>query len=196
MAYNNQEIELKLPLTKVQHQRTKDKLTRIAKFVNFSHHVDDYFTPLRNSFLEAKYPFRWLTIRKRDGKTLLNYKHWYPENTKYTTHCDEYETEVSSSDQIENILRSLGFKKFITVEKKRSVFSFKDELEISLDEVKKLGYFIEIEVVKDFGNLDRARSNILSFSRRLGFKRTRTVPGGYAAELMRKKGVLKFRRSK
>ena len=58
----------------------------------------------------------------------MNYKHWYPENTKYTTHCDEYEAEVINSKQLENILKALDFSKIVTVEKKRNVFLYQNIL--------------------------------------------------------------------
>lgn len=190
MAHNNQEIELKLPLTKSEFQAAMRKLAKIAKFVKFSRHVDDYLTPIKKSFLDVKYPYEWLTIRKRDGKVIFNYKHWYPENTKYTTHCDEYETEVQDSAQLERILKALNFKKFVTVAKKRHIYNYHDSLEIALDEVKDLGFFIEVETIKDFGTVKKAQEEILNFTKSIGLKRTKTVPGGYGAELLRRKGLL------
>ena len=191
MAFNNQEIELKLPLTKSQHQRIRKKLQKIAKFVKFSRHSDDYYTPTQNSFLKHKYPYEWLTLRRRDGKVILNYKHWYPEGKKYTTHCDEYQTEVSVGSQLEKILKALRFKKIVTVEKKREIFTYNDIFEIGLDEVKDLGYFIEVECMKDLGGVKRSWEEIVKFTHNLGLKRTKTIPGGYGLMLISKKGLLK-----
>jgi len=187
MAYNNQEIELKIKLSKTKFQEILDKLHKLGKFVKFSHHIDDYYTPVHGNFLEAKYPFEWLAIRRRDEKVLLNYKHWYPENAKYTTHCDEYETEIISPVQLKMILKALNFRKFVSVVKKRNVFLYKDGLEIALDEVKDLGYFVEVEAVKDFGSLKNARKAIFIFTKSMGLTETKTVPGGYASELMRRR---------
>mgnify|MGYP001563097951 CR=1 FL=1 len=190
MAHNDQEIEIKLRLSYKEYKRIKEELKKITKFVKFSHHIDEYFTPRHKSFLQPKYPYEWLTLRHRDDKVLLNYKHWYPENTPNTTHCDEYETQVLDGKQLKSILRALNFKKFVTVEKKRATYVYKDGLEIALDEVKDLGYFIEIETIKDFGDLKKARVAIFKFARKLGLYKTTTIPGGYGAELMRKKGLL------
>ncbi len=191
MAFNNQEIELKLPISKKDYYRIKRELGTLAEFIGFSHHMDEYFTPRQNSFLKEKYPFKWLAIRRRDKKVILNYKHWYPEGNKYTTHCDEYEVEVSSFSQLKNILKELNFHNFTTVDKKREIFRYKNELEIALDEVADLGYFIEIEVLRDFGGVKQAQREIFKFARRLGLNRTKTVPGGYAAALLRKKKLFK-----
>ncbi|KKQ42871.1 MAG: hypothetical protein US60_C0011G0017 [Microgenomates group bacterium GW2011_GWC1_37_8] len=190
MAYNDQEIELKLPLAPEQYRQIRVKLIKKTKFIKSSHHIDDYYTPKHKSFLEPKYPYEWLTLRKRDGKVLLNYKHWYPENTKFTTHCDEYETEISSYESTRKMLKALNFEKIISVNKKRDVFEYKSDLEIALDEVLGLGHFIEVEAIKDFGSVDKARKEILKFTGSLGLKRTKTVPGGYAAELMRRRKLL------
>lgn len=189
MAFNYQEIELKLPLTKLQFQSILKRLNKDAKPLGGSNHKDHYFTPKRESFLKAKYPYEWLTVRERDGKILLNYKHWYPVNTKYTTHCDEYETIVANAEQAIKILEALNFEQFIVVEKVRNTFNFQAKFEIAMDRVKGLGYFIEVETIKDFGSVEKARDEILQFTKSLGLSRTKTVPGGYAAALMRKKGI-------
>ena len=187
MAYNDQEIELKLPLSEDKFKRIIKILRNKAKFVKSSHHIDDYYTPIRVSFLKRRYPFEWLTIRQRDGIISINYKHWYPENTKYTTHCDEYEVKVDNKIQAEKILEALKFKKFISVEKKRMIFMNGNSLEIALDEGKDLGFFIEVETLKDFGSVQKARKVILEFTKSLGLKETKTVPGGYAHAMIRSK---------
>jgi|SRR3989344_67216 len=168
MALNNQEIEIKLPITKLQYKKINNTLSRIGKFIKFSQQEDIYFTPLLDSFLKAKYPYKWLSIRKRDSNVILNFKHWYPENTKYTTHCDEYETRIYDLNQLEKILNALNFEKIVTVKKKRRVYKYQDLFEISLDQVDDLGYFVEIETIKDLGSVKNAYKHILAFSKKLG----------------------------
>ena len=191
MAHNNIEVEIKIPLSKKEFVRIKNYLEKNSSFIKSSHHKDRYYTPKKGSFLDKKYPYEWLTMRERDGRVLFNYKHWYPENTKYTTHCDEYETEVKDSKSLAKMLIALNFKEFVTVEKKRLIFVYKGKFEIALDEVKNLGYFIEVEALKEFGGPTKAHEEILKFTKSLGLNQTKTVPGGYGAELMRKKGLMK-----
>src|SRR3989304_3855067 len=100
MALNNQEIEIKLPITKLQYKKINNTLSRIGKFIKFSQQED------------------------------INFKHWYPENTKYTTHCDEYETRIYDLNQLEKILNALNFEKIVTVKKKRRVYKYQDLFEI------------------------------------------------------------------
>lgn len=190
MAHNNIEVEIKIPISKKDFLRIKKYLRKFTKFIKSSHHIDDYYSPKHKSFLEPRYPFEWLTVRQRDGKVLFNYKHWYPEGVKNTTHCDEYETEVGDARQLEKILKALDFKKILTIDKTRETYIYRGRLEIALDFVKSLGYFIEVESLKNVGGLKRARGEILEFLRALGIEGTETVPGGYGGALLRKKGLL------
>ena len=191
MVQDNIEIEIKIPLSKKDFLRIRKYLRKIAKFVKSSYHIDDYYTPKHKSFLEPEYPFEWLTVRQRNGKILFNYKHWYPEGIKNTTHCDEYETEVGNVEQLEKILTALDFTKILTIDKTRETYIHKGRLEIALDFVKNLGYFIEVESLKNLGGLKKAREEILAFIKSLGVRRTETVPGGYGGALLRKKGLMR-----
>ena len=184
MANDNVEVEIKIKLTKTRFDKIEKQISKIAKKIKTSHHIDAYYNPVDKSFLKPKYPYKWLAVRQRDGKVTLNFKHWYPEGVKNTTHCHEYETEVANKEQIENILKALNFENFVTVDKKRTIYN-KNEFEIALDEVKNLGYFIEVESIKNKGGVKKSYQKILDFLKVLGIKETTTVPGGYAAGLMR-----------
>ena len=168
MAHNNVEIEIKIQLTENNFSKVKEKLKQVAKFVKTSKQEDEYFTPVHRNFVEPKYPFEWLSIRKRGGKSILNYKHWHPENAETTTHCDEFETEISNPDSLNKIFSALDLKKLIVVEKERGVYTYNDEFEIGLDSVGGLGNFIEIEAIKDFGSVEKAREKLFEFAKFLG----------------------------
>lgn len=191
MAHDDKEIEIKVPLDEETFSVIKDKIMKIAKFVKHSKQSDDYFTPKHRNFVAPKYPFEWLSIRKRGDKAILNYKHFYPENVKTFTHCDEFETEIMGSDKLEKIFSALNFSRLVTVEKEREIYSYKDEFEISLDAVKELGNFIEIETIKDFGSIDAARKSLFEFAHSLGINVSKADKRGYPYLLMEKKGLVK-----
>ena len=193
MAHNNTEVEIKVKLSKKKFESIKRKLKKIAVFEKSSHHVDDYYSPKHRSFLKPKYPYKWLTIRKRDGKFILNYKHWYPSGVKYTTHCDEYETRVDDAENLAKILKALNMEKLFTIDKKRDVFVYKNKLEVVLDRVVGLGHFIEVESIKNFGGIEKAHEHILEFLKVFGIKETKTVPSGYGGAILRKKGLLRHK---
>ena len=186
MAHNSQEIEIKTPISRKAFLRILKCLRKNTKFIKFSKLVDTYYTPFGRLFLKPKYPCEWLSLRQRNGKVTINYKHWYPEGKEVTTHCDEYETDLGNINQFRKILTKLKFEKLVTVNKNRQIF-VKDSLEIALDHVKYLGYYIEIESLSNSGGVDKTRENILNFAKELGVNKITNVPGGYAAALMRKR---------
>lgn len=165
MAHNNVEIEIKIQLSEKNLSRVKEKLKQTAKFVKTSKQEDEYFTPSHRNFVEPKFPFEWLSIRKRSGKSILNYKHWHPENSEITTHCDEFETEIANPESLNKIFSALDLKKLVFVEKEREVYTYNDEFEVGLDSVTDLGKFIEIEAIKDFGTVEKAREALFEFAK-------------------------------
>ena len=190
----NKEIEIRISLDKKSFLNKRRRLKQITKFKRKSHQVDDYFTPFHRNFVKPKFPYEWLRIGKRGNDTLITYKHFYPENAEYHTHCDEYETKIGKSNALKKIFSALNFRKLITVDKKREIYNYKNEFEISLDEVKDLGYFVEIEAKKDFGGVRETRKKIFEFTKKLGFdsfKEDKKISKGYPYLLMRKKRLIK-----
>jgi len=191
MANKDVEVEIRFLLEKEKFLKIKEKLEKIAKFEKKSHQMDEYFTPPHRNFAEPKFPFEWLSIRKRGEKSVLNYKHWYPENARLTTHCDEFEAEIKNPEQMEKIFSALEFKKLVVNEKERESYIYNDEFEIVLDNVKELGFFIEIEAIKDFGSIEKAREKLFEFAKNLGIDTSNPDERGYAFLLMKKTGLIK-----
>jgi len=190
MAKDNKEIEVKTPVSKKLFIRIRKYLERNAKFIKTSIQKDSYYSPKGKQFLRPKYPYEWLSVRERNGKVKINYKHWYPEGLSETTHCDEYETEISDIKELKLILGALKFEKLVSVNKIRLTFEYSD-MEIALDEVENLGYFIEIESLNNEGGVKKTRRKLLDYARFLGVKKYINISGGYAAELMRRKKLMK-----
>ena len=191
MAKDNIEIEIKIPIDESNFLKVKEKLQKITKFVKKSSQTDEYFTPIHRNFVEPKFPYEWLSIRKRGGKFILNYKHFYPENVEVSTHCDEFETVIEKPEQLEKIFSALNLKKLVVVEKEREVFIYNDKFEIALDIVKELGNFIEIEAIKDMGTINETREKLFQFVKNLGIDISNTDKRGYPFLLMKKKGLIK-----
>ena len=187
----NIEIEIKIEVQQGTFESFRSFLKEHARFIKDSFQSDEYFTPIHRNFLNPYYPFEWLSIRERNNKVILNYKHWYPENQEKSTHCDEYEVELSSYDNISRIFEALNIKSLCKVIKKREIFNYNDEFEVSLDIVEELGWFIEIEVKKDFGSIEVANQKLLEFATQMGLDTTKRNFRGYPYLLLEKKGMLK-----
>lgn len=116
-----------------------------ATKIGISHQIDTYYDNAYHSFItDVNHIYEWLRIREEDNHTTFNYKHWLPEGQVKRTYCNEYELEISSAKDMQNILFNLGFEVFIVVDKVRHIWKYK-ECEIAIDAVTKLGDYIEIE---------------------------------------------------
>ncbi|UCG95390.1 MAG: class IV adenylate cyclase [archaeon] len=185
------EIEIKIPLDEKTFSKVREKLRELAEFRKKIRQVDDYYTPPHRNFLEPEIPYEWLRIGKRGDRTILSYKHWYLDKEAGTgTHCDEINIEVREPEQIRKLFTALNFKKLVTVDKQREIYS-NDGFEIVLDFVKDLGHFIEIESKKDFGGVEETRKKLFEFAKNLGIDSSNPDKLGYPFSLLKKKGLIK-----
>ncbi|HLC98933.1 MAG TPA: class IV adenylate cyclase [Candidatus Nanoarchaeia archaeon] len=158
MANKDIEIEIKFPLQ--NQEEVIGFLDKNAELVSRNDlQKDTYFIPVHRNFVGVKYPFEWLRLRETLKGSSVNYKHFYPENVKKTDYCDEFETKLHDAGALRKIFRSLDFKELIVVDKKRSIWNFKDA-EIAIDDVKGLGSFIELEAKKDYDDSKEGKKHL------------------------------------
>lgn len=190
MAHQNQEIEIRIPLSLEEYTRIKTIMKGSATHKATTNQIDSYYTPAHRNFLEPAHPKEWLSIRKRGEKTTLNYKNFYFDDSGKPTHCDEWETVIDNPDMLTHLFTALGFTLLVTVEKTRELFALKNELEVCLDQVTGLGHFIEIEACADFGSVEQARERLLLFAQELGLDPLKESRSGYAYLIAKKNGLV------
>lgn len=118
-----------------------------------------------------------LRIRVEGCRSVLTYKG--PKMDKISKTRKEVQTEIKDIDSMGNILSSLGYVPVATVSKKRKSFRVGDFI-ISLDEVRDLGHFIEIEIdVKDQRNFEEKVESIFKFMKKLGIERDSSIRKSY-----------------
>ncbi len=119
-------------------------LNKNAKFIRKETQIDKYFTPHHRDFTKTRPVNEWLRLRKTINGNSITYKNWHYDKSGKSHHCDEYETSVEKVEAINKILGVLNFKTLVIVNKSRKIWKYK-QYEISLDKIKGLGDFIEIE---------------------------------------------------
>lgn len=139
----NIETEIKIKITENDYKRLISFLDNNAIFKKDNKQLDTYYQPSYRHFLNDREINEWLRIGERGNKKIINYKNWH--DNKY---CDEYEVEIDDTINMDKIFNVLGLKKIAVVDKQRKIYLYLNKYEISLDYVKKLGFFIEIEVKK------------------------------------------------
>lgn len=138
----NTEIEIKVRVENTA--LLVEYLDERAKFKGQQQQVDEYFTPAHRDFTSARPTIEWLRLRDADGKASINYKHWHVGDDGRMNHCDEYETGVENVGLVRKIFEALNFRSLIVVDKVRRSWQYRD-YGISIDLVKGLGEFIEVE---------------------------------------------------
>ena len=138
----DKEIEIQVQIE--NSKNLKSFLKKSAKFVGEEHQIDKYFSPKHRDFLKVRPVVEWLRLRDSSGKLSINYKNWHVDKSGRSHFCDEYETSIGSTKELENIFEPLGIKEIIVVDKTRKIYLYKD-YEISVDSIKNLGDFVEIE---------------------------------------------------
>lgn len=175
------ETEIKIKITEEDYHRLENLMDQNAKYLKEIHHLDTYYSPKNDSFLKEDRIVDWLRIGERGGKKILNYKHWYD------VHCDEYEVEINDSSNLEKIFNALKIEKVAVVDKIRRTYFYQDKYEVALDQVQKLGYFIEIEIKKYQSNIMEEYDSLLKVAQSLHLNLNNIDRRGYPYYLLEKK---------
>jgi len=151
---NNKEIGIKIKISLKKYNYLDSFLQNNAKFIYESHQHDIYYKINKNNS-------EYLRIRKHGNKKTLTYKKW-----QNNIDCDEYEVEINSIKNLDKIFNILGLKQIVVVDKIRKIYNY-NKYEISLDNVKKLGYFIEIEIKNITQDLKDEYKELLTMAKTL-----------------------------
>lgn len=179
---NDIETEIKIKLTKEEFQNLDLFLKNNAAFIKDSNQIDTYYQPKYHKFVsnDDKPIKEWLRIGKRGNKVILNYKNWYDY------YCDEYEVEVSDANPLAKIFKALNFEEIAVVDKKRKIYLYQDKYEFSLDYVKDLGYFVEIEIKKYDTTILEEYDNLIKLAKKLNLNLDKIDRRGYPYYLIKK----------
>ena len=183
MADNNIEIEIQV---KIEKPEILIKfLEENASFKEEIHQLDKYFSPTHRNFGAVRPVEEWLRVRKSGNKASFDYKHLRFDKNGKNYSCDQYETNIGDSDQMEKILAVLNFAPLITVNKKRKIWMYKD-YEIAVDNIEGLGDFVEIEYLGKKENLDpkEVTGEMVAFLKKIGYQKIYRSYLGYPFQLL------------
>lgn len=179
----NQEVEIKIKLLKEEFETIKGKIQNIGQLLSSSLETDVYYNSPNRNFLTQKNPVEYLRVRHKNNSGKFTYKYAHMKSSKLIK-LDEYETKVNNPEQVNNILLALNFTKLICIDKYRETYSFMNDFEISLDNIKELGYFIEIEAKND------TKISVEDIAKNLGLDPKTKDKEGYVILMLKQKGLL------
>ena len=156
----HQEIEIQAKIKRPKE--TEKKLKRVGKFIKVRKQVDKYFVSGKRNFFSKEPPIEYLRIRYEKDKNHLNYSFLHFGRNGWLRKTDEYETLIEKPEIVEEILKKLGFILKVTVIKTRKYFNC-GNFEVTLDQIRGLGDFMEVEAKKNFGGVDKTRKACQKF---------------------------------
>jgi adenylate cyclase class 2 len=136
------ETEAKLKLD--SHEEIRARLSAAgASFVGEQLHTDTYFDDVERSLTKSDKCLR-LRTSSEGGRERFYLTYKGPKQTDDYKKRQEIEAEVKDADAVERLLVVLGYEKTLAIEKRRELWRL-GGCEVSLDEVPRLGRFVEIE---------------------------------------------------
>lgn len=155
-------MEIEIKATYEDREKVKNALKMLgAQEQKVKHQIDDYYNhPSRDT-------------RKTNEYIRLRYK---PGDTKgvFAHHINiadgvnkEFETEVGDIIVFKQILSNFGFELLGTIDKRREVYEL-EEFSISLDDVKNVGNFIEIETEGEESEMNEKRESCIKMLKKIG----------------------------
>ena len=163
----NVEIEIQVKIKSPKD--VERKLRKVGKFVKTRKQVDKYFVPVQRNFLAKEMPIEYLRVRHEKNRDHLNYSYLHFYKNGWLRKTDEYETLVEKPEIVEEIFKKIGLITKVTVNKTRKYFDC-GNFEVTLDQIKGLGNFMEVEAKKDFGDVDKTRKACQKFLDDLNIK--------------------------
>lgn len=182
----NKEIEVLMEVFGNKNDLLK-KLSKF-KFEGAKQTVDIYFFDPKRKNLKPHKNYRLkecFRIRTKGEKSYLAYKldHFYQKDI--WSHSDEHEIEISDPQTALKIVKHLGFKELVKIENTKHIF-LSDKYEIVLEDVKRLGLFLEVESISLSGDVRKIKSDILKFIKSLGIRTGVELNSGKPELLLKK----------
>ncbi|MDD5606635.1 MAG: class IV adenylate cyclase [Candidatus Pacebacteria bacterium] len=169
------EIEIR---TKIDNLSSfENKIKKLGfKFKKETKQTDQYFGEI-NLYKKIGYAFL-MRVRQEKNKCFLTYKgsKLYKDGV-----WEEYNFEIKNHQQAVKMLEDMGLEKVISVKKKRKEY-FLNNITICLDNIEKLGKFIEIELVS---NKASGKKKLKDLMKKLGIKENQVIHKGYITMLLK-----------
>lgn len=167
------EVEVKVKISNIKD--IKSKLSKLGcEFSETLVQKDKIYLHNTTEFSNIKKGDIVLRIRNSNGKFILTLK------KQLENELDNLEKEIIINDQEQgnSILELMDFREVVNVSKKRIKCKYQD-FEICLDEVDKLGTFIEIEKMSYVEDSLKIQNELFQFLETLGVKKEEQIFKGY-----------------
>ncbi len=178
-------IEIEVQAIIKNPKEVEKKLRRIGKFIKTRKQIDKYFVPPQRNFFAKEPPIEYLRVRYEKDKNHLNYSFLHFGKNGWLRKTDEYETLIKEPKTVEELFKKIGLIPKVTVTKTRKYFDC-GNFEVTLDKIKGLGNFMEVEAKRSLDSIIKTRKACLDFLNNLNVKYEVRRLMGYPRMLYRK----------
>jgi predicted adenylyl cyclase CyaB len=177
------EVETKVVLNKEEVPGLREKILKIAKFEKKGTKGDDYF-----AIKEKDYPRKAFRIRNKGEVHEINFKKWLTNLwSKDIVVKEEFEFEIESKNlhSFIALMKDLNFIEWVKKIKHSESYRYlaNDKVDIELNNVKHLGWFMEIEYLCPKRELGKAKKTIRKILKDLGVSTDKIDNTGYTKML-------------
>ena len=179
------EVETKVKLEPKEVSDLRKRILKIARFRKKSRKADDYFA-LRRKFRRHGYPKKAFRIRSDGDTYVINFKKWL---RKYWIRDivikEEYEFQTKSPEKFLALMKDLGFVQWLKKFKLSESYTYKEnpKVNIEINKVRHLGYFMEIEYIAEKREMERAIKTIKQILETLKINPKNVTNKGYTKML-------------
>jgi len=179
------EVESKIKVPEKDLPFIRKRIKEIARFSKKETKKDQYY-----SLEKAFYPKKAFRIRTTSKVDIVNFKKWLKKFWKEGIVVkEEFEFEIKNKEHFLALMADLGFKKWIGKTKISETYIHKKhkKLNIELNLVKDLGYFIEIEYLAKPSEMNKAKDLIIKTEKELYIDKKKIDNTGYTKMLWKKR---------
>jgi adenylate cyclase class 2 len=177
------EVEFKAKIENFEKfMEVKNKILSLgSKLISKASEEDIYFQHPSRDFSKTDEALR---IRKTNGKNYLTYKG--AKISKISKTRLEIQTEIENFENTKEIFYKLGFKPIAIISKKREKYIL-GSTSIYMDEVKDLGYFIEIEEeVENEATIEMIEEKLIKIFEKINIPKSSITTKSYLELLLEK----------
>lgn len=134
--------------------------------------ADHYFNAPDRDFGKTDEAFRLRSMGDKNRVTYKGPKHAGPAKTRTEIEI-AVESGADAAEKWQQMMQLLGYRSTAVVKKRRTILKFSRDgfaMEACFDEVESLGKFVELEIVADASQKDRAQDVLMAVAHELGLE--------------------------
>jgi len=182
-------IEVEAKVSIGDPNKFRKLVKKLGKFKGRTKKIDDYYALGKLK----EYKKRTLRIRKTGNHYEVNIKNKisYVKGVHAKREVELKSTSKGSLPAFVEIIKDLGFKRWLRKEKTTELYEIKKNFIIEINNVKGLGWFIEVEYLSDLKGIKKARDRVVKIINKLGVSEKEIIKDGYT-KMMWNKGLRGF----